>query len=171
MYGIALNTALEQALPNGGGRTLERFCDLLGVLSLAAQLRKTCVLLGRPWCMAQRKLTGGLVQNVVERIHDKMLRGERVKHGSGAGFDQNTDLAAANGSAFFRLTSAMTGSASAAAPQKILSSEKNVDKATVKVIKSPPVLRQYRIIGQERFASKFCVLTRCGFAVILDVLP
>ena len=37
LYGIALNTALEQALPNGGGRTLERFCDFLGVLSLAAQ--------------------------------------------------------------------------------------------------------------------------------------
>ena len=32
-------------------------------------------------------------------------------------------------------------------------------------------LRQYRIIEQERFASKFCVLTRRGFAVILDVLP
>ena len=45
--------------------------------------------------MAQRKLTGGLVQNVVERIHDKMLSGERVEHGSGAGFDQNADLAAA----------------------------------------------------------------------------
>ena len=49
-------------------------------------------------------------------------------------------LAAANAGAFFRLTSAMTGSASAAAPQKMLSSEKNVDKATVKVIKSPPDL-------------------------------
>ena len=32
-------------------------------------------------------------------------------------------------------------------------------------------LGQYRIIEQERFASKFCVLTRRGFAVILDVLP
>ena len=32
-------------------------------------------------------------------------------------------------------------------------------------------VRQYRIIEQERFASKFCVLTRRGFAVILDVLP
>ena len=31
-------------------------------------------------------------------------------------------------------------------------------------------LGQNRIIGQERFASKFCVLTRRGFAVILDVL-
>ena len=31
-------------------------------------------------------------------------------------------------------------------------------------------LRQYRIIEQERFASKFCVLTRRGFAVILNVL-
>ena len=27
------------------------------------------------------------------------------------------------------------------------------------------VLGQYRIIGQERFASKFCVLTRRGFAL------
>ena len=27
---------------------------------------------------------------------------------------------------------------------------------------------QYRIIGQERFASKFCVLTRRGFAAILS---
>ena len=36
---------------------------------------------------------------------------------------------------------------------------------------SPLPLWQYRIIGQERFASKFCVLTRCGFAAILDVLP
>ena len=33
------------------------------------------------------------------------------------------------------------------------------------------LLGQYRIIEQERFASKFCVLTRRGFAVILDVLP
>ena len=32
-------------------------------------------------------------------------------------------------------------------------------------------LRQYRIIEQEWFASKFCVLTRHSFAVILDVLP
>lgn len=32
-------------------------------------------------------------------------------------------------------------------------------------------IRQYRIIEQERFASKFCVLTRRSFAVILDVLP
>ena len=32
-------------------------------------------------------------------------------------------------------------------------------------------LGQYLIMGQERFASKFCVLTRRGFAVILDVLP
>ena len=32
-------------------------------------------------------------------------------------------------------------------------------------------LGQYRIIEQERFASKFCVLTRPSFAVILDVLP
>ena len=32
-------------------------------------------------------------------------------------------------------------------------------------------LRQYHIIGQGRFASEFCVLTRRGFAVILDVLP
>ena len=31
--------------------------------------------------------------------------------------------------------------------------------------------RQYRIIKQERFASKFYGLTRRGFAVILDVLP
>ena len=31
-------------------------------------------------------------------------------------------------------------------------------------------LGQNRIIGQERFASQFCVLTRRGFAVILDVL-
>lgn len=31
-------------------------------------------------------------------------------------------------------------------------------------------LRQYRIIGQERVASKFCVLTRRGFAAILAVL-
>ena len=31
--------------------------------------------------------------------------------------------------------------------------------------------RQYRIIEQEWFASKFCVLTRHSFAVILDVLP
>ena len=31
-------------------------------------------------------------------------------------------------------------------------------------------LRQYRIMGQERFASKFCVLTRRGFAAILAVL-
>ena len=35
----------------------------------------------------------------------------------------------------------------------------------------PQKIGQYRIIGQERFASKFCVLTRRGFAVILDVLP
>ena len=28
-------------------------------------------------------------------------------------------------------------------------------------------LRQYRIIGQERFASKFCALIRRGFAAIL----
>ena len=40
----------------------------------------------------------------------------------------NPMLTAANGSAFFRLASAMTGSASAAAPQIMLSSEKNVDK-------------------------------------------
>ena len=31
-------------------------------------------------------------------------------------------------------------------------------------------LRQYRIIEQERFASKFCALIRHGFAAILDVL-
>ena len=31
-------------------------------------------------------------------------------------------------------------------------------------------LRQHRIIEQERFASKFCILTRRGFAVILNVL-
>ncbi|WP_418371912.1 hypothetical protein, partial [Agathobaculum butyriciproducens] len=30
--------------------------------------------------------------------------------------------------------------------------------------------RQYHIIEQERFASKFCVLIRRGFAAILDVL-
>ena len=36
---------------------------------------------------------------------------------------------------------------------------------------TPFFIRQYRIIEQERFASKFCVLTRRGFAVILDVLP
>ena len=30
------------------------------------------------------------------------------------------------------------------------------------------ILRQYRIIGQERFASKFCVLTRRGFEAILS---
>jgi hypothetical protein len=29
---------------------------------------------------------------------------------------------------------------------------------------------QYRIIEQERFVSKFCVLTRRGFAAILAVL-
>ena len=52
----------------------------------------------------------------------------------------NPMLTAANGSALFRLTSAMTGSASYAAPQKMLRSEKNVDKAVVKAIKSPPVL-------------------------------
>ena len=32
-------------------------------------------------------------------------------------------------------------------------------------------IRQYRIIEQERFTSKFCVLIRRGFAVILCVLP
>ena len=31
------------------------------------------------------------------------------------------------------------------------------------------VIRQYRIIGQERFASKFCVLTRRGFAITLSM--
>ena len=36
---------------------------------------------------------------------------------------------------------------------------------------TPFFIRQYRIIEQERFASKFCVLTKRGFAVILDVLP
>ena len=30
------------------------------------------------------------------------------------------------------------------------------------------MIRQYRIIGQERFASKFCVLTRRGFEAILS---
>ena len=32
------------------------------------------------------------------------------------------------------------------------------------------LLRQYRIIEQERFANKFCVLMRRGFAAILAVL-
>jgi len=31
-------------------------------------------------------------------------------------------------------------------------------------------LRQFRIIGQERFVSKFCGLIRRGFEAILDVL-
>ena len=37
--------------------------------------------------------------------------------------------------------------------------------------KRPFLLRRCRVNKQERFASKFCVLTRRGFAVILDVLP
>ena len=40
----------------------------------------------------------------------------------------------------------------------------------IKVMPLYGYLGQYRIIEQERFANKFCVLMRRGFAAILAVL-
>ena len=42
---------------------------------------------------------------------------------------------------------------------------------TVIMVTHNDAIKNMGIIGQERFASKFCALTRRGFAVILDVLP